>query len=636
MEQAPSSPPRMLMSFGSPGPDEAPRPLPRKIQDTPSLGYKDADNLPLDASVDKSPRRSKLRSLASLTKAKPKQLRNLASRASSALAGDHGEPEPLHSIHDDAAFNPGTLANRKTFSPGVSANKTREVLQSITTTIAHPRRTTIRKVKKATARTLSSVQGPHLSHREELEFLEAHDNLSRAEFTKSSRQSTSDDKDEDDAATNNFRDKISALEEHRESRRVAWTTNHINRVRVVPKGNLKFPDHEAFVERDDSGSQVRYRWEKWLGHILIFYTQGFSAQYIDEFDDLPYDIDTLRHHVERIVLASAPWQTWAMDVRSIYRWENPIDTGKWLVLYIVLWSTEHVVGFLWLYIIYLVAKNRYFPTSVESLRDSIRRALDREGVAYGLGELIDRHGQKDWLEPLIEALGPYIQLQLGDIANMLEVLAKSLLRMEGSGKNSVLPLFLPEWSFQYLRRQAQLAREEIIKHKVERIHFKEVAGVDSPAYTGHLIVPDMRIELDYRNSDDSDEDWKSAGSTASVLDEADIMSFRGRSYGVMGRLIIYSSGIRFRQSLTKEEMWNLPFLEMAEMRKSQGSIVSRLGLVSSGQLEFKSIDGSLIHVGLLKERDKVFNSIIGFSNLQWQSLQTGSAKHADEKTSKRG
>ena len=78
---------------------------------------------------------------------------------------------------------------------------------------------------------------------------------------------------------------------------------------------------------------------------MIFYTQGFSAQYIDEFDELPFDVDTLRHHVERIVLASAPWQTWAMDVRSVYRWENPAKTGKWLVLYLVLWSTgRHVIA----------------------------------------------------------------------------------------------------------------------------------------------------------------------------------------------------------------------------------------------------------------------------------------------------
>ena len=191
---------------------------------------------------------------------------------------------------------------------------------------------------------------------------------------------------------------------------------------------------------------------------------------------------------------------------------------------------------------------------------------------------------------------------------------------------------IAEWSFQYLRRHAQLAREEIVKQKIERIHSKELTGVDKPAYTGQLNVPNIHIEMDCSDSDYSDEDWKSASSTASILDEADIMGFRGRSHSVMGRLIIYSSGIRFSRSLTKKEMWKLPFLEMAEMRKLKGSRFPRLGLTYSDQLEFKSIDGSLIRVESLKERDKAFNSIIGFSNLQWQSLQTGSAQEADEKT----
>ena len=81
--------------------------------------------------------------------------------------------------------------------------------------------------------------------------------------------------------------------------------------------------------------------------MLIFYTQDFCTQYIDDFDELPFDLErTCRHHVERIVLASEPWQQWGMDVRSIYRWENPWRTGKWLALYIVLWQTSHVMGFL--------------------------------------------------------------------------------------------------------------------------------------------------------------------------------------------------------------------------------------------------------------------------------------------------
>lgn len=35
-----------------------------------------------------------------------------------------------------------------------------------------------------------------------------------------------------------------------------------------------------------------------------------------------------------------------MNVRSIYRWENPKKTGKWLALYIYLWYTQHVVTYL--------------------------------------------------------------------------------------------------------------------------------------------------------------------------------------------------------------------------------------------------------------------------------------------------
>ena len=41
-----------------------------------------------------------------------------------------------------------------------------------------------------------------------------------------------------------------------------------------------------------------------------------------------------------------------------------------------------------------------------------------------VGELIDKHGRDDWIEPLVDHLGPYIQLQLGDVANILEVLSK--------------------------------------------------------------------------------------------------------------------------------------------------------------------------------------------------------------------
>lgn len=45
-------------------------------------------------------------------------------------------------------------------------------------------------------------------------------------------------------------------------------------------------------------------------------------------------------------------------------------------------------------------------------------------MAYRLGELINKHGREDWLGPLIDEAGPMVQLQLGDLANLLEVFSK--------------------------------------------------------------------------------------------------------------------------------------------------------------------------------------------------------------------
>lgn len=69
-------------------------------------------------------------------------------------------------------------------------------------------------------------------------------------------------------------------------------------------------------------------------------------------------------------------------------------------------------------------KNRYFPRSVEQLRESVERSLDGKGTSFDFGELIDKHGRAHWLEPLIEDVGPFLQIQLSDVANMLEVFKK--------------------------------------------------------------------------------------------------------------------------------------------------------------------------------------------------------------------
>ncbi len=156
---------------------------------------------------------------------------------------------------------------------------------------------------------------------------------------------------------------------------------------------------------------------------------------------------------------------------------------------------------------------------------------------------------------------------------------------------------------------------------MEGVHWRELANPAVDQYTGHIgTVPRINVEGDEsaENYSDDDDDWYSASSNASVLEATDIHSFRAQSHGSIGRLIVFSKGIRYVRSVTKKEMWRRDYLELAEMRKVEGSKFTSL---VPDQLEIKCIDGSRLHLEGMKERDEAFNTIIGFSSLQWQSLQ---------------
>ena len=140
-------------------------------------------------------------------------------------------------------------------------------------------------------------------------------------------------------------------------------------------------------------------------------------------------------------------------------------------------------------------------------------------------------------------------------------------------------------------------------------------------------IPQIKIDENECHSSD-DEDWHSCGSSNSILEKSDIRAFRASWKGTVGKLVIYSAGVRFVRSLAKKELWKYTFLELAEMRKTDGSIAKVTG-IARGQLEFKCTDGATLHIRGMKERDEAFNSIIGFSGLQWQSLQAEPGKKGD-------
>jgi hypothetical protein len=71
-----------------------------------------------------------------------------------------------------------------------------------------------------------------------------------------------------------------------------------------------------------------------------------------------------------------------------------------------------------------ILKARYYPPTIPDLREKLERSEDAERTAQDFIEQIEQHGAHGWVDPLIEKVGPTIQLQLEDLANFTEILKK--------------------------------------------------------------------------------------------------------------------------------------------------------------------------------------------------------------------
>ena len=386
------------------------------------VSYHEADDEGYEtppADEESPSKRQKVRLLASRAKNKIKELPDLvAERAADETPTPNVDDSNLS---DDPAFNPGLILNGSPQPKQPSSpDGKRQKLKQAGDAIIHPRRAIREKTTRVTASKISESQRPYLSPEQDLELLRADDDLSRAASRASSTYQG--DSPLESSTEEAARARLQNIQDNREGLKTAWAIGrHVVRVKAVRKPGRR-PRKQDFTTSIPADQQ-RFEWEKWLGHILLWYTRGFTSQYIDDFGDQPpFDVQELSRLVERLAIVSAPWQSFFIDVRSIYIWQDKRRTARWCALYWLLWYTEHLGAFVYAYIIYATLRNKFYPTSVESVRKAMARSMDRQAKAQAWGELIEKHGRSDWMEPLIKDMGPLIQMQLGDLTNFVEVL----------------------------------------------------------------------------------------------------------------------------------------------------------------------------------------------------------------------
>ena len=220
------------------------------------------------------PKRKGFSGLTRRTKATTKKFLKLDGAPEDGRSEEGGEGRQDDMKHDPA-FNSSQLIKKKTLRPGKTADKSLGAIQYIGNAVVHPMQSAKSTVTRTTANQLSKAERPFISQKSDVEFLQAHENLNRAESTSPSKQGTTEE--EQESLIGGHRDKIQEMEENRESLRAAWTTSrHVRRVRVIPKRQINLPDNKYFVERDDHGAFVRFDWLKWLGYVMPHRSRQFD------------------------------------------------------------------------------------------------------------------------------------------------------------------------------------------------------------------------------------------------------------------------------------------------------------------------------------------------------------------------
>ncbi len=661
------------------------RPLTPRVKVTatsPDEATDGDDRGSIGSNSSREPLRKRQRARGLVRKAKEKA-KDLFNPDDKDLA-DHraaAQKDVIDQISSDPAFNPSLILNQSPpkLSKGDRSGIKTE-LKSAANIIAHPRQAIQAKATRSAAGKISGAQRPFLSADQDRNLLAAHDELDKLASSRSSMraptpaENAAETGGEEDAA----RQKVEKLEEQRSGLLVAWTLGkHVDRVKIVQARVPEPLSWKDFVERAPSGEQGRFQWERWLGYQALYYTHGFTARYIDDFEELPFDIKDLSKIVERLVLVSTPWQAWFMSIRQVYTWDNPRRTGKWFALFCFLWYTNYIMGFVYAYIIYTVIRNKYHPSSVESVRQSMKRGVDHEAHAQAWGELVEQHGRTEWIEPLLDELGPYLQLQLGDITDLLEVLS-NFYRWKSPWKTAETVAFLcccllitlltdmafcmkiiwfvaggwfflcfpiasrypkyrylmdpakwilwdiptnAEWSIEFLQRKALTQQKEIDRR--ERVN-KYISVPDGESSSSDYETPTSSSQQGATEPDDGPHDTET-------------FKFRAYQRKSPGHILISRSGIKFS---SRTRTWSIPYSRLIEMSKLKPDPTIKIATfgMAGGGLQISATDAG---GGRMSEpitvhrdtRDEIFNLILGWSGLRWRAvcIERPKAKNAEGK-----
>ncbi|KAL8996522.1 MAG: hypothetical protein Q9169_003989 [Polycauliona sp. 2 TL-2023] len=377
--------------------------------------------------------------------------------------------------------------------------------------------------------------------------------------------------------------------------------------------------------------------------LLRYHLEHYGDQYIDQNPNLPTPSEeAINTSVERLIMTSTPYQMVLMKIRHIYRWDNPTQTAKYLAAYVLLWSMNYISGAAILALIWVVIKRRIYPPTLEDIRAEIKRSEDVEMTAMNITQLIEQHGSHGWTDALRQDLGPWLLLQLEDLANVLEIWRNFYEWREPTRTKITLIFLAILWlSITLIPLHIMI---KITQFNMGVMFFglfplatryPQYRLLASPMKWLFWRVPTdaewaiarLQIEARYRTAAmqkaglESDNDYENPNNSTDTATEnqsyiPNLSSYHCTSLSHHGSLHLTSESATFISAIRKNVLWSVRFATLNLIQKV-GTGEGLLFVGSEGEGEGGG-GREEYRVSGLERRNKVFSQIVGYSGLRWQ------------------
>lgn len=297
-------------------------------------------------------------------------------------------------------------------------------------------------------------------------------------------------------------------------------------------------------------------------------------------------------------------------------------------------------------VLYLIVERRVHGNTLEDLREDIKHREDTQRTALSINEFIAKRGDEKWADEIVEVLGPWLMVQLADMANFFESIRNFYEWRKPTRTGATVALLaciviacalMPTWF---------LVKASTLNAGLCFFGLFPIA-VNFPDYR-LLVSPTKRLfwniptHAEWAIKYIQAEGTRVAANNLVASENAQLPSAvpikttpedaQNYNYGFYeahhekskGELVISAGFCRFAQSKGNAHHFQLSYSEIEKIEKQDRvvakKIPSRLKTDSGKDLKLVTKSGQEYLLSDMDERDEAFSQIVGFSQTTWQIL----------------